>query len=124
MPELGNRVNYSFRGYYQFTDNFRINFNYRYNELKNKLTSEDYFSRYISSLRGTYQFNRDSFLRVRHEYNDFNDNAFTQVLFQWQPNSATIFYLGGTINRDDIDGTWETEGSQIYMKFQYLLNYD
>ena len=124
VPELGNRVNYSFRGYYQFTDNFRINFNYRYNELKNKLTSEDYFSGYISSLRGTYQFNRDSFLRVRHEYNDFNDNAFTQVLFQWQPNSATIFYLGGTINREDIDGTWETEGSQIYMKFQYLLNYD
>ena len=58
------------------------------------------------------------------EYNDFNNDSYTQALFQWQPNSATIFYFGGTLNQKDIEGTWEREGSQIYMKLQYLFNFD
>ena len=84
-------------------------------------SNEDFFSGYITSIRGTYQFDRNSRLRVVHEYNDFNNDSYTQALFQWQPDSATIFYIGGTINQEDIEGTWEQEGSQIYMKFQYLI---
>jgi len=56
--------------------------------------------------------------------NNFNEDSYLQALFQWQPDSATIFYFGGTINREDIEGTWENESSQIYMKFQYLFNFD
>ena len=29
-----------------------------------------------------------------------------------------------TFNQEDIEGTWEIESSQIYMKFQYLFNFD
>ena len=101
-----------------------MQYRYRKNQLTNKLSGEDYFSGYITSLRGTYQFDKNSFFKLVHEYNNFNDDSYTQALFQWQPDSATIFYFGGTINQEDIEGTWEVEGSQIYMKLQYLFNFD
>lgn len=96
----------------------------RSDDLENTLTNENYFAGYLTTIRGLYQFDKNSFIRVVQEYNDFNDNGYTQLLFQWQPNSATIFYFGGTFNQEDIEGTWEIESSQIYMKFQYLFNFD
>ena len=124
VPELGDRKDYSFNSSFQLTDQFRLQYRYRKNQLTNKTSGEDYFSGYITSLRGTYQFDKNSFFKLVHEYNNFNDDSYTQALFQWQPDSATIFYFGGTINQEDIEGTWEVEGSQIYMKLQYLFNFD
>ena len=123
-PELGKRTNYTIGGFYQVNDRIRVRYNYRYNKLENTLTNENYFAGYLTTIRGLYQFDKNSFIRVVQEYNDFNDNGYTQLLFQWQPNSATIFYFGGTFNQEDIEGTWEIESSQIYMKFQYLFNFD
>ena len=123
-PEIGDREDYSFNSSFQLTDQFRLSYRYRKNQLTSKLTNEDFFSGYITSLRGTYQFDKYSFLKLVHEYNNFNNDSYTQALFQWQPDSATIFYFGGTLNQEDIEGTWEIEGSQIYMKLQYLFNFD
>ena len=123
-PVIGDALNYNISSRYQFTDEFNVRIQYRFQELMDQYSNEDFFSGYISSIRGTYQFDRNSRLRVVHEYNDFNNDSYTQALFQWQPDSATIFYIGGTINQEDIEGTWEQEGSQIYMKFQYLFNFD
>ena len=123
-PEIGDREDYSFNSSFQLTDQFRLSYRYRKNQLTSKLTNEDYFSGYITSLRGTYQFDKNSFFKLVHEYNNFNENSYTQALFQWQPDSATIFYFGGTVNQEDIEGTWEVEGSQVYMKLQYLFNFD
>lgn len=122
-PSIGDEMNYNISTRYQFTDEFNVRLQYRYNSLTDKVTKEDYFAGYVSSIRATYQFDRDTFLRVVHEYNDFNQDSYTQALFQWQPDSATIFYIGGTINQEDIEGTWVREGSQIYMKLQYLFNF-
>ena len=123
-PSIGDRENYNLSTRYQFTDEFNVRLQYRYNSLSDQITKEDYFAGYVTSVRATYQFNKDSFIRVVHEYNDFNNDSYTQALFQWQPDSATIFYIGGTINQEDIQGTWVREGSQIYMKLQYLFNFD
>ena len=124
IPEIGDRKDFSFNSSFQLTDQFRLQYRYRKNQLTSKVTNEDYFSGYITSLRGTYQFDKNSFLKLVHEYNNFNDDSYTQALFQWQPDSATIFYFGGTVNQEDIEGTWEVEGSQVYMKLQYLFNFD
>ena len=124
QPTVGERKNYSIYFSYSWTDKFRTQYNYRKNTLTYKDTGEEIFSGYLTSIKGTYQFNKDSFFRVVREYNDFNNDSYTQALFQWQPNSATIFYFGGTLNQKDIEGTWEREGSQIYMKLQYLFNFD
>ena len=124
VPELGEREDYSFNSSFQLTDQFRLSYRYRKNQLTDKITQEDYFSGYITSLRGTYQFDKNSFFKLVHEYNNFNEDSYTQALFQWQPDSATIFYFGGTLNQEDIEGTWEVEGSQVYMKLQYLFNFD
>ena len=124
VPEIGDRKDFSFNSSFQLTDQFRLQYRYRKNQLTSKVTNEDYFSGYITSLRGTYQFDKNSFFKLVHEYNNFNDDSYTQALFQWQPDSATIFYFGGTVNQEDIEGTWEVEGSQVYMKLQYLFNFD
>ena len=123
-PVVGDSFNYNISSRYQFTDEFNVRIQYRYQELVDPITKDDYFAGYISSIRGTYQFDSNSRLRVVHEYNDFNNDSYTQALFQWQPDSATIFYIGGTFNQKDIEGTWQQEGSQIYMKLQYLFNFD
>ena len=123
-PVVGDSFNYNISSRYQFTDEFNVRIQYRYQELVDPITKDDYFAGYISSIRGTYQFDSNSRLRIVHEYNDFNNDSYTQALFQWQPDSATIFYFGGTVNQEDIEGTWEVEGSQIYMKLQYLFNFD
>jgi hypothetical protein len=124
VPEIGKRTNYSFNSSFQLNDQFRLQYNFRKNQLENQTTKENYFSGYITSLKGTYQLDKDSFFKVVHEYNNFNEDSYTQALFQWQPDSATIFYFGGTIDQEDIEGTWAVEGSQIYMKLQYLFNFD
>ena len=124
VPELGDRRNTSMDAWFNVSDQFFIGANIRQSELKSKITGEDFFSGYIGSLKSTYQFSKYSFLKLTYEYNNFNEDSYLQALFQWQPDSATIFYLGGTFNREDIDGTWENESSHIYMKFQYLFNFD
>ena len=124
QPIIGERKNYSIYFSYSWTDKFRTQYNYRKNSLTDNSTGEEIFSGYLTSIKGIYQFNKDSFFRIVREYNDFNNDSYTQALFQWQPNSATIFYFGGTLNQKDIEGTWEREGSQIYMKLQYLFNFD
>ena len=124
IPELGDRSNTSIDGWYNVSDQLFLGANIRQSELVSKTTGEDFFSGYIGSIKGTYQFNKNTFLKLTYEYNNFNEDSYLQALFQWQPDSATIFYFGGTINREDIEGTWENESSQIYMKFQYLFNFD
>ena len=124
IPELGDRSNTSIDGWYNVSDQLFLGANIRQSELVSKTTGEEFFSGYIGSIKGTYQFNKNTFLKLTYEYNNFNEDSYLQALFQWQPDSATIFYFGGTINREDIEGTWENESSQIYMKFQYLFNFD
>ena len=124
IPELGDRSNTSIDGWYNVSDQLFLGANIRQSELISKTTGEEFFSGYIGSIKGTYQFNKNTFLKLTYEYNNFNEDSYLQALFQWQPDSATIFYFGGTINREDIEGTWENESSQIYMKFQYLFNFD
>ena len=124
VPELGDRKNISANAWVNVTDQLFVGANIRQSELTSKITGEDFFSGYIGSVKTTYQFNKNSFVKLNYEYNNFNEDSYLQALFQWQPDSATIFYFGGTFNREDIAGTWENESSQIYMKFQYLFNFD
>tara|TARA_B100002052_G_scaffold268362_1_gene266959 strand:- start:5128 stop:7269 length:2142 start_codon:yes stop_codon:yes gene_type:complete len=124
VPELGDRKNISANAWVNVTDQLFVGANIRQSKLTSKITGEDFFSGYIGSVKTTYQFNKNSFVKLNYEYNNFNEDSYLQALFQWQPDSATIFYFGGTFNREDIAGTWENESSQIYMKFQYLFNFD
>ena len=62
VPEIGDRKDFSFNSSFQLTDQFRLQYRYRKNQLTSKVTKEDYFSGYITSLRGTYQFDKILFL--------------------------------------------------------------
>ena len=62
------------------------------------------------------------------ENNTFNERFFIQPLIQWNPNPATIFYLGSNqqsvsfedefLNQPDLISF---NRSQFFMKFQYLI---
>ena len=77
----------------------------------------------MSHQSGTYQFNKDSFIRVVHEYNDFNNDSYTQA-FSMAARFSHYFLHRWHHKSRDIEGTWVREGSQIYMKLQYLFNFD
>ena len=96
-----------------FTEIIEIKKNYEF-KLSKKINPTSWKQIYLNQNNNLNNF----------EYNNFNEDSYLQALFQWQPDSATIFYFGGTFNREDIAGTWENESSQIYMKFQYLFNFD
>ncbi|HYJ90875.1 MAG TPA: hypothetical protein VEV84_06185, partial [Pyrinomonadaceae bacterium] len=65
---------------------------------KSKLTRDDNkqvaFNTNIFTLRTTYQFTRFIFARVRWDYDSMRANAAGQMLFGWNPNPGTAFYVG------------------------------
>lgn len=48
----------------------------------------------LITLRSTYQFTRFIFTRARLDYDSSNRNYSGQVLFGWNPNPGTAFYVG------------------------------
>jgi hypothetical protein len=65
---------------------------------KSKLTRDDNkrvaFNANIFTLRTTYQFTRFIFVRARWDYDSMRANAAGQMLFGWNPNPGTAFYVG------------------------------
>jgi hypothetical protein len=65
---------------------------------KSKLTRNDNelvaFNTNIFTLRSTYQFTRFAFVRARWDYDTLRANAAGEMLFGWNPNPGTAFYVG------------------------------
>ena len=79
-----------------------------------------------SRLNLQYQFSNYLNFRIISEHNTFSDRFYIQPLIQWNPNPATIFYLGGNQNTLEIDDDFTPElfhftRSQFFLKFQYLF---
>ena len=125
IPDRGRAFNFFTSLTYQLSDQFSINPSIRYGQLKRLDTDQFFFKGSISRLTLNYQRNNFLSFRLVGEYNEFADRFFIQPLIKWNPNPATIFYIGGNQNTYwDQDGNFNpfqfTE-SQIYLKFQYLI---
>lgn len=125
IPDRGNAFNFFASLTYQLSDQFSINPSIRYGQLKRLDTDQFFFKGSISRLTLNYQRNNFLNFRLVGEYNQFADRFFVQPLIKWNPNPATIFYIGGNQNT-----YWESEDnfnpfrfteSQFYLKFQYLI---
>ena len=125
VPDKGKAFNAFASLTFQLNDQFSVNPSVRYGQLQRLDSDAFYFKGAISRLTLNYQ--KNNFLRFRlvGEYNEFADRFFIQPLIQWNPNPATIFYIGGNQNT-----YWENEEefnpfqfteSQFYLKFQYLI---
>ena len=126
VPELGDRFSFNTSIEVTLNNNLRIKPSINFSKLK-KLDSEQYFfDGYIARFDIRYQFTNSLNFRVISEYNEFSDQFFVQPLISWRPNSDTIFYFGGNQNYIDdfIDynsPNYRVNGSQLFLKFQYLI---
>jgi len=125
VPRVGKLRTYYFGSTIQFSDSFNINPSIRYSRLENIENGGNYFEGQISRLSLRYQFTNFLNLRIISEHNTFNNRFFVQPLIQWNPNPATIVYLGGNQNTSDISD-WSSDllqfnRSQFFFKFQYLI---
>ena len=51
-------------------------------------------TRHLVSFRSTYQFSRFTYVRARVDYDSSRRNYGGQLLFGWNPNPGTAFYVG------------------------------
>lgn len=79
---------------YRPTDPFRVSLDYTKSKLTRKDTSLVAYDTNIFSLRSTYSFTRFAYIRARWDYDTLSSNASGQLLFGWNPNPGTSFYVG------------------------------
>ena len=105
----------------QINNNFSISNSINKSRLKNIADNTYYFNGILYRLGTKYQFTKSLALRLTSELNNFNNSLFFQPLFEWVPNPFTIFYVGGNQNFLK-ENRYETNSSQVFIKFQYLIN--
>ncbi|HEX6279795.1 MAG TPA: DUF5916 domain-containing protein [Pyrinomonadaceae bacterium] len=93
-PGTGWQFDAQVGGEYKPTDPLRISLNYTKSRLRRNDTGEVAFDTDIISARSTYQFSRFTFVRARLDYDSLRRNYSGQVLFGWNPNPGTAFYVG------------------------------
>lgn len=126
-PEVGE-INTSFFTFsLQLNDKLNINPSLRFAQLKRLNGGPDYFNGNIARLNLRYQFNTAFNIRLIAEQNTFTEQFYLQPLIQWNPNPATIFYLGGNQNTlKEIDNIqfklFQFNQTQLFFKFQYLFD--
>jgi hypothetical protein len=79
---------------YKPSDPLRVSFNVRKSRLKRNDTGKVAYDANIFSLRSTYQFSRFTYTRLRLDYDTLTRNVSGQMLFGWNPNPGTAFYVG------------------------------
>lgn len=112
------------------TDPLTIEFNYERNRLTRNDNKRTAFDSNIFSLRSTYQFTRFIFVRARWDYDTLDAQIRGQLLFGWNPNPGTAFYVG---YNDDVkyrgfndftngfDSGFRRDGRTFYIRMSYLF---
>jgi hypothetical protein len=93
-PGVGRQFDMQVGLNYKPIDPLQISFEYTRSKLKRKDTGKDAYDTNIFSLRSTYQFTRFIFTRLRWDYDTLGRGASGQMLFGWNPNPGTSFYVG------------------------------
>lgn len=93
-PGTGQQFDLELGFEYKPSDPFRVSVNYTKSKLTRYDTDREAFDTNIFTLRSTYQFTRFVFTKVRWDYDTLRANASGQLLFAWNPNPGTAFYVG------------------------------
>ncbi|MEZ5344819.1 MAG: DUF5916 domain-containing protein [Pyrinomonadaceae bacterium] len=115
---------------YKPTDPLNFTFLYDKSRLVRNDTGKTAFDTNIFSLRSAYQFTRFIFARARWDYNTLRRNATGQVLFGWNPNPGTAFYVGYNDNFNyggfnpftgQIEPRFERNSRTFFLRASYLF---
>jgi hypothetical protein len=79
---------------YKPVDALRLSLDYTKSQLTRSDNHEVAFDTNIFTLRSTYQFTRFTYIRARWDYDSLRANVAGQLLFGWNPNPGTAFYVG------------------------------
>lgn len=108
----------------------RISLSYTHSQLRRNDTKQLAFETNIFTLRSTYQFSRFTYVRARWDYDTLSSNFKGQMLFGWNPNPGTAFYVG---YNDDFnyrgynrftgifDPGFERNGRTFFIRASYLF---
>jgi hypothetical protein len=93
-PGVGQQYDFGFGVEWKPIDPLRVELNFNKSKLVRKDTDQTAFDSNIVTLRSTYQFTRFTFVRTRVDYSSLSSNVSGQLLFGWNPNPGTAFYVG------------------------------
>ncbi len=93
-PGKGREIDIEAGFTYKPTDPLNISLDYTKSKLTRNDTKKVAFDDNIFTLRTTYQFSRFIFARTRIDYDSLTSNVSGQMLFGWNPNPGTAFYVG------------------------------
>ena len=126
VPDVGKQINFFIQPSIQLNNNFGVVPSIRYAQLRNENDNTFYYKGYIGRFTLRYQFTNFLSVRLISEYDHFNERFFTQPLIQWNPNPATVFYVGG--NQNSLEewnamslSPFRFDQTQFFLKFQYLI---
>ena len=93
-PGTGWQFDMNFGGEYKPIDPLRLSIDYTKSRLRRDDSGEIAFDTDLVSFRSTYQFSRFTYVRARVDYDSSRRNYGGQLLFGWNPNPGTAFYVG------------------------------
>ncbi len=93
-PGIGQQYDFGLGIELKPTDPWRVSLDFNKSKLVRKDTDLVAFNSNIVSLKSTYQFSRFLFVRTRLDYDSISSNIDGQLLFGWNPNPGTAFYVG------------------------------
>lgn len=93
-PGSGWQFDANVGGEYKPINPLRISIDYTKSRLRRNDTHLLAFDADLITLKSTYQFTRFTFVRARLDYDSMQRRTAGQILFGWNPNPGTAFYIG------------------------------
>ncbi|HEV8593016.1 MAG TPA: hypothetical protein VGQ55_13005, partial [Pyrinomonadaceae bacterium] len=115
---------------YKPIDPLRISLDYTKSQLTRYDNDQVAFDTNIFTLRSTYQFSRFTYVRARWDYDSLSSHTAGQILFGWNPNPGTAFYVGynddfnyNGFNRftDVYERGFQRNGRTFFIRASYLF---
>jgi hypothetical protein len=129
-PGTGQQYDFGASGEYKPITPLRISLSYNKSKLVREDTGLTAFDSNILTLRSTYQFSRFVFVRARWDYDSLRSNFSGQMLFGWNPNPGTAFYVGYNDNFNyngfnpftgNLEPRFERNSRTFFIRASYLF---
>ncbi len=119
-PYLGYKISYGAMLTFRPLTNFRLFYKYDNDTFWRERGGERVYKINVISQRITYQISRNLSLRLITDYNDYDGDLYNSLLFSYQLNPGTVFYIGMDDNRlRDESGILRNDGTFYFVKFSY-----
>lgn len=129
-PGPGKQFDAEVWGEYKPIDPLRLSLSYRKARLVRNDNRVRTYDSDLATLRSTYQFTRFLFTRLRLDYDASASNYSGQVLFGWNPNPGTAFYVGYNDNSNyngfnpytgQLEPGFERNSRTFFIRASYLF---